>query len=61
MCAFIKSHKGLMGMPRPWRLWSMLLLVADLIVPLFCLNRLGHKWSWRRSWQVWSSDGSDSG
>ncbi|MEE9598759.1 MAG: hypothetical protein V3V96_18455 [Acidiferrobacterales bacterium] len=55
MRAFIKFNKGLMGMPWPWRLWSMLLVVVNLIVPLFFLNRLGHKWSWRRSWQVWSS------
>ena len=27
-------------MPLPWRLWLMLLVVINLIVPLFFLNRL---------------------
>ncbi len=40
MRAFIKFNKGLVGMPLPWRLWLMLLVVVNLIVPLFFLDRL---------------------
>ena len=40
MRAFIKFNKGLMRMPLPWQLWLMLLVVVNLIVPLFFLNRL---------------------
>ncbi len=40
MWAFIKFNKGLMRMPLPWRLWLMLLVMVNLIVPLFFLNRL---------------------
>lgn len=40
MRAFIKFNKGVMGMPWPWQLWLMLLVVANLVVPLFFLNRL---------------------
>jgi hypothetical protein len=38
--AFVEFNKGLMGMPLPWQLWLMLLLVANLVVPLFFLDRL---------------------
>ena len=40
MNAFIKFNKGLMKMPIMVRLWLMLLMVVNLIVPLFFLNRL---------------------
>ncbi len=40
MRAFIEFNRGLMGMPLPWQLWLMLLVVANLVVPLFFLNRL---------------------
>jgi len=38
--AFIKFNKGLMRMLLPVRLWLMLLVVANLLVPLFFLTRL---------------------
>ncbi|MFQ6022786.1 MAG: hypothetical protein ACE5NW_08700 [Acidiferrobacterales bacterium] len=40
MDAFIKFNKGLMKMPWPWQLWLMLLVAANLVIPLFFLNRL---------------------
>jgi hypothetical protein len=40
MNAFIKLNKGLMQMPVPWRTWVMLLVLANLVVPLFYLSRL---------------------
>ena len=40
MRAFIEFNRGLMGMPLPWQLWLMLLVVANFVVPLFFLNRL---------------------
>ena len=40
MRAFIKFNKGIMKMPIQWRLWLMLLMVVNLVVPLFYLNRL---------------------
>ena len=40
MKSFIKFNKGVMGMPIHWRLWLMLLVAANMIIPLFFLNRL---------------------
>ncbi len=38
--AFIKFNKGVMKMPVHWKFWNMLLVIANLIVPLFFLNHL---------------------
>lgn len=40
MRAFIKFNKGVMKMPIPVRLWIMLLIVINLVVPLFFINRM---------------------
>ena len=40
MGALSKFTKGTMRMPVHWRLWLMVLLLANLIVPLFFLDRL---------------------
>ena len=40
MNAFIKFNKGMMKMPLPWRLWLLLLIAANLLVPLLFLSRL---------------------
>ncbi len=40
MRAFLKFNKGIMRMPLQWRLWLMLLVTANMVVPLFFLNRL---------------------
>ncbi len=40
MRAFIKFNKGLMKGPIHVRLWLMLLIAANLVVPLFFLGRL---------------------
>ena len=40
MRAFIKFNKGVMKMPILWQLWLMLLVVVNLVVPLFFLDRL---------------------
>ena len=40
MRAFIKFNKGLMNMPILVRLWLMLLMVVNLAIPFFYLNRL---------------------
>ena len=40
MRAFIKFNKGMMRLPIHWRLWLLLLVTANLIVPLFHLHRL---------------------
>ncbi len=37
---FIRFHKGVMKMPVQWRLWVMLLVFVNLVVPLLYLNRL---------------------
>ena len=38
--AFVKFNKGIMRMPLPWRLWLVLLVTANMVVPLFFLDRL---------------------
>ena len=40
MTAFIKFNKGLMYLPIRWQNWLLLLVTANLIVPLFYLHRL---------------------
>ncbi len=40
MGAFIKFNKGVMKMPIHWRLWLALLVIVNLVIPLFFLNRL---------------------
>ncbi len=40
MRAFIKFNKGVMKMPILWQLWLMRLVVVNLVVPLFFLDRL---------------------
>jgi len=37
--AFIKFNKGIMQMPLGWRLWLGFLVTANLVVPLFFINR----------------------
>ena len=37
--ALIKFNKGLMKMPIPWRVWVSLLVLVNLVVPLFFLER----------------------
>ena len=43
MNAFIKFNKGILKMPLPWKLWLMLLIFVNMIVPLFYLDRLEAK------------------
>ena len=38
--AFIKFHKGVAKMPIHWQVWLMMLLIANLVVPLFFLSHL---------------------
>ncbi len=40
MRAFLKFNRGVLKMPLPWRLWLMLLVTANLVVPLFFLGHL---------------------
>ena len=40
MRAFIKFNKGMMKMPLPWKMWLMLLVAANMVVPLFFIGRL---------------------
>lgn len=40
VAAFVKLNKGVMRMPVQWQLWQMLLVVANLIVPILFLDRL---------------------
>lgn len=37
--AVIKFNKGLMKMPIPWRVWVLLLVLLNLVAPLFFLER----------------------
>ena len=39
MRAFIKFNKGVMKMPMHWQIWLMLLVLANMVVPLFFLGR----------------------
>lgn len=40
VAAFVKFNKGVMRMPVHWQLWQVLLLVANLIVPVLFFDRL---------------------
>ena len=40
MHAFIKFNKGMMKMPIQWQAWLILLVTANLVIPLFYLNRI---------------------
>ena len=40
MRAFIKFNKGMMRMPFHWQLWLLLLVVVNVVIPLFLVNRL---------------------
>jgi len=40
MNAFIKFNKGMLSMPLHWQLWVMLLVVANLIVPMFFFQHI---------------------
>ena len=39
MKAVMGFNQSVMSMPKPWRLWMMLLVTANLVVPLFFLSR----------------------
>ncbi len=38
--ATIKFHKGMMRMPVPWRLWLMLLVAFNLVLPLLLIGHM---------------------
>ena len=40
MHAFIKFNKGVLKMPVPWQIWLAALVAANLVVPMFFLQRL---------------------
>ncbi len=40
MRAFIKFNKGMLKMPVHWQLWLVLLVTANLLIPLFFLARI---------------------
>ena len=40
MNAFIKLNKGMLSVPLGWKLWLMVLVVHNMMVPLFYLGRL---------------------
>ncbi|MBN4054770.1 hypothetical protein JYT87_03585 [Nitrospira defluvii] len=40
MNAFIKFNKGLMKYPMQWKMWLMLLVGANMVIPFFFLDRL---------------------
>ena len=40
MNAFVKFNRGMLQMPVHWRLWLMLLITANLIVPLFFISQV---------------------
>ncbi len=40
MRAFIKFNKGLMKLPMQWKIWLMMLVAVNMIVPFFYLDRL---------------------
>ncbi len=39
MNAFIKFNRGILKMPSPWKAWLMLLVAANMVVPLFYIKR----------------------
>ncbi len=40
MNAFVRFNRGVMKMPIHWRLWLMVLVTANMIVPLFFIGHL---------------------
>ena len=40
MNAFVKLNKGLFKMPLPWKMWLLLLVAANVFVPLFYFQQL---------------------
>ena len=40
MHAFLKFNKGILRLPLPWRLWMVLLVALNLVLPLFFFDRL---------------------
>lgn len=40
MEGFLRLNRGLMRMPAGWRLWLVLLMLANLVAPLFFLGHL---------------------
>ncbi len=38
--AFIKFNKGMLKMPVHWQFWLLLLITANLLIPLFFLSRV---------------------
>ncbi len=38
--AFLKFNRGMMKMPAHWKVWTMLLVAANMITPLFFLDRV---------------------
>ncbi len=40
MRAFLKFNKGILRMPLPWRLWMLLLVALNLVLPFFFIDRL---------------------
>ena len=40
MKAFIKFNQGILLMPLHWKMWIMVLLAVNLVVPLFFIDRL---------------------
>ncbi len=40
MHAFVRFNRGILKMPVQWRLWLMLLITANLVMPLFFLGHL---------------------
>ncbi len=38
--AFIRFNRGVLNLPVHWMLWNMLLVMANLVLPLFFLNRV---------------------
>ena len=40
MRSFLKFNRGVLRLPLQWRLWMMLLVAANMVVPLFFLGHL---------------------
>ncbi len=40
MRSFLKFNRGILRLPLQWRLWMMLLVAANVLVPLFFLGHL---------------------
>lgn len=40
MDAFLKFNKGILRLPVPWRLWMLLLVFLNIVLPLFFIGRL---------------------